>query len=122
MTGTIEGERPAVAVETTLRELASRVARSRALRHGDIVFRLGGQGRTELVLAAEGDGVRVAPLGSRPNAPLIEVFGDAEAVRSILAKEVDARKRFLAGGIRVRGDLRYLSDLALELGLLSKPL
>jgi hypothetical protein len=50
------------------------------------------------------------------------VIGDAGAVQDILDGRVDARERFLAGGIRVRGDLRYLSDLGLELGLLKQPL
>jgi len=31
-------------------------------------------------------------------------------------------KHFLAGGFRVRGDLRYFSDLAMEIGILENPL
>ncbi len=34
----------------------------------------------------------------------------------------DAVREFLAGGLRVRGDLRYLSDLGMELGFLHRPL
>ena len=74
------------------------------------------------MLAADRDGVRVVPAAGRTGPPLVEVLGDPEAVRAVLSGEVEGRKRFLAGGIRVRGDLRYLSDLALELGLLAKPL
>ena len=121
MTETVDSHR--TAVETTLHDLAPRLEKARALRHGDIVFRLGGTaGTAEAVLTADRDGVRVVPAAGRTGTPLIEVLGDPEAVRSVLSGEVEGRKRFLAGGIRVRGDLRYLSDLALELGLLAKPL
>lgn len=121
MTETIDAAR--TAFETTLHDLAPRVQRARRLRHGDIAFRLAGTaGKAELVLAADRDGVRVVPAAGRTGTPLVEVLGDPDAVRSVLSGEVEGRKRFLAGGIRVRGDLRYLSDLALELGLLAKPL
>jgi hypothetical protein len=49
-------------------------------------------------------------------------MGDANTVRAILDGDRDAREQFLAGGLRVQGDLRYLSDLALELGVLKEPL
>ena len=52
----------------------------------------------------------------------IQVMGDANTVRAILDGDRDAREQFLAGGLRVQGDLRYLSDLALELGVLKEPL
>jgi hypothetical protein len=54
--------------------------------------------------------------------PVLEIHADAETVQRILDGEKDAAKQFFAGGIRVRGDLRYLSDVALELGLLEQPL
>jgi hypothetical protein len=124
MTDTIDAGRvvAGTALDTTLNELARKVQGSRKLRRGDIAFRLSGQGKAAMVLAADGDGVRVLPAADRQQTPLIEVLGDAETVRKVLAGEVEGRKQFLAGGIRVRGDLRYLSDLALELGLLAKPL
>jgi hypothetical protein len=52
----------------------------------------------------------------------LEIRGDAETVQAIIDGEKDAAKEFFAGGIRVRGDLRYLSDVMLELGLLERPL
>lgn len=124
MTDTIDAGRVAAgtALDATLNELARKVQGSRKLRRGDIAFRLSGQGKAAMVLAADGAGVRVLPAADRQQTPLIEVLGDAETVRKVLTGEVEGRKQFLAGGIRVRGDLRYLSDLALELGLLAKPL
>jgi hypothetical protein len=118
MTETI-GVRP-TAFEDTLRAVARKAGGARKLRHGDIAFRLAGT--RDVVLTADRDGVRVAPAGERTGTPLIEVFGDPDAVEAVLSGKVEGRKQFLKGGIRVRGDLRYLSDLALELGLLEKPL
>ena len=66
--------------------------------------------------------VEVSETVEVPAQPLIEVIGDAEAVQAVLDRKVNAREQFLAGGIRVRGDLRYLSDVALEMGLLKHPL
>jgi hypothetical protein len=51
----------------------------------------------------------------------LEVYGDAERIRGIVEGEKDAVREFLAGGLRVRGDLRYLSELGLELGFLRRP-
>jgi hypothetical protein len=110
----------ASAFEDTLHEVARRAGRASKLRHGDIAFRLAGT--RELVLAADRDGVKVALAAERTGTPLIEVLGDPDAVQAVLSGKVEGRKQFLSGGIRVRGDLRYLSDLALELGLLEKPL
>ena len=60
-----------------------------------------------------------APKGAK--APLIEVFGDRKRIQAIIDGEKDPRAQFLAGGLRVRGDLRYLSDLAVDIGLLDEP-
>jgi SCP-2 sterol transfer family len=108
------------AFEETLRGLAPKVAGARKLRRGDIAFRL--TGGTDVVLAAEKGKAEVVPAAGRTGKPLVEVIGDADAVHKVLSGAVEGRKQFLAGGIRVRGDLRYLSDLATELGLLAKPL
>jgi SCP-2 sterol transfer family protein len=121
MTETIDAGR--AAFEDTLHKFAKKAATARTLRTGDIAFRVGAvDGKAELVLASDGGGVRVVPAAGRTGTPLVEVLGDAEAVRKVLAGEVEGRKQFLAGGIRVRGDLRYLSNLAIELGVLAKPL
>jgi hypothetical protein len=121
MTETIDAGK--TAFENTLLEFAKKAGTARKMRAGDIAFRVGGaDGKADLVLAKDRGGVRVTPAAERTDAPLIEVLGDPDAVRKVLSGEVEGRKQFLSGGIRVRGDLRYLSDLALELGLLAKPL
>lgn len=122
MTETVDAER--TEFRTALQSIAPRVQQARTRRNGDIAFRLAGTsgGKAEMVLAVESDGVRVVEAAGRTGTPLVEVLGDPEAVRAVLSGEVEGRRRFLAGGMRVRGDLRYLSDLAIELGLLAKPL
>jgi hypothetical protein len=108
------------AFDETLRGLAPKVAAARKLRRGDIAFHP--TGARPVVLAAERGKAEVVPAEGRPGKPVLEVLGDPEAINAVLSGAVEGRKQFLEGGIRVRGDLRYLSDLALELGLLAKPL
>ena len=53
--------------------------------------------------------------------PIIEVIGDADRIRRILDGSKDGRLQFYAGGIRVRGDLKYLSELSHEMGFIKDP-
>jgi hypothetical protein len=106
----------------SLGELAGRIAGARSARAGDIVLRLSGEGAGTYRLSSGQQGVQVFETADVGIQPLIEVMGDAAAVQAVIDGKVDARTQFLAGGIRVRGDLRHLSDLALELGLLKHPL
>jgi hypothetical protein len=108
----------------SLGRLAQKLRDSRSVRLGDIVFRLSGPASGSYRLEwGEGDinVVESSSVGAERQ-PLIEVIGPADVIRAIIDGEEDARRRFVAGGIRVRGDLRYLSDVALELGLLKEPL
>jgi len=52
----------------------------------------------------------------------VEVIGSSAKVRALISGDRDPVKVFLSGGVRLRGDLRYASDLALELGLIEEPL
>jgi len=110
--------------QDTLGRISERLAKSRSMRRGDIVFRLSGPGGGNyLVECGEGQ-ARVAETAAAgvDRTPLVEVIGDARSIHAVLAGKKDARTQFLAGGFRVRGDLRYLSDVALELGLIKEPL
>ena|SRR5215831_10558901 len=109
-------------VQDSLGALAVKVTGARVARAGDIVLRLSGKGGGTYRLACGHKEVRVTETADVSVRPLIEVIGDAATVQAVLDGKVDARKQFLAGGIRIRGDLQYLSDLALELGLLKDPL
>jgi SCP-2 sterol transfer family len=94
------------------------------MRDGTVVFHLGGAAGGTYHLERRGRNARVvdAAESELDQEPLLEVRGDAETIRAIIDGEKDATKQFFAGGIRVRGDLRHLSDVALELGLIERPL
>lgn len=110
--------------EECLGRVSERLAKSKAMKLGDIVFRLAGEGGGNFVVECSEKGVRVAESAAAgaDRAPLLEVIGDAKRIHAILAGEKDAREQFLAGGFRVRGDLRYLSDVAVDLGFIKEPL
>jgi hypothetical protein len=110
----------------SLERLAKRLPESKSLKAGDIVFKLAGPGGATLTFAIQSSQSQARVVASDVSAtdrpPLIEVIGDAETIQAIIDGKKDARRQFLAGGIRIRGDLLYLSDMALELGLLKEPL
>ncbi|MFH8974486.1 SCP2 sterol-binding domain-containing protein [Streptomyces sp. NPDC017890] len=112
------------AVQESLEAVAHRLATTRSIRPGNIVLHLSGQGGGTYVLECGTSQVRLRDnVSAGVGTPaLVEVIGDAEVVQAIIDGQVDARKQFLAGGLRLRGDLRYFSDIALELGVLSHPL
>ncbi len=108
----------------SLGRISERLARTKSMKPGHIVFRLEGpEGGNYAVECSEGN-VRVVESAAAGGdvVPLIEVIGDARRIRAILAGQKDATEQFFGGGFRVRGDLRYLSDIALELGLIKEPL
>jgi len=93
----------------------------KALRTGSIVLRLTGPAGGEFCLDCSERGVRLTK--GLPKRPLqFEVMGDTKRIQAILEGKKDARKEFLSGGIRLRGDLRHFSDLAMELGIIKEPL
>jgi hypothetical protein len=110
--------------QESLKRVSERLAKSKSMKPGEIVFRLAGTGGGNFVVEFGEKGVRVAesPAAGADSLPLVEVIGDARRVHAVLAGEKDARAQFLAGAFRVRGDLRYLSDIALELGIIKDPL
>lgn len=109
-------------VRKSLRDLAARIERAHSARQGEIVLRLSGRGAGTFRVRSAGGRAEVMESLDAPGQPLIEVLGDAETVRKVLDGTLDARTQFLQGGLRVRGDLQYLSDLAMELGLIKQPL
>ena len=108
-------EKPAVEMFDSL---GKRIAAHPALCRGTVAFRLSGPDGGDFFVS--NGRVLAEPDSDRP--PTIEIIGDARRIQAILGGKKEPRKQFLAGGIRVRGDLRFLSDLMLELGLLKEPL
>lgn len=113
-----------VTTEDTLGRLVQKLDTSANLRTGDIVFHLSGVSGGEFRLASHSGKTVLSSTarGAEGRKPLIEIWGDASVIRSIVNGEKNALKQFMVGGIRIRGDLRYFSDLALELGILDAPL
>lgn len=50
--------------------------------------------------------------------PTLEVSGDAEKIHSVIEGRINARKAFLSGGIRIRGNLVLFEQFARDLGIL----
>jgi putative sterol carrier protein len=114
-------DRKPTSVQATLEVVAKRAAKARARRSGSILLRLTGEGGGDHYVHLTGRGARVSnEASSQP--PDFEVIGDARRIQSILEGKKEGRAQFFAGGIRVRGDLTYLGELAYELGLIKEPL
>lgn|SRR5574341_2171900 len=114
--------REAVDIEPTLREVSKKLPNCRSLRHGNILVRTTGPGGGDYYVQSSDRGVelkREAPMETLPD---IEIMGEGRVIQAALGGGKDVRALFLSGGLRVRGDLRYLSDLALELDILKEPL
>ncbi len=110
--------------EGSLAKLGKRIQQAKATRSGSVVFHLAGAGGgTDRLHTAQGQ-TRMVPYGEAADdrQPLIEVIGEAATLQAILDGKKDAVKTFMGGGLRIRGDIRSLSDLALELGFIDKPL
>lgn len=107
----------------TLGRIAERFAKTKSMKPGHIVFHLEGTDAGSYVLECGEGACRIHESAAAIEAaPLIEVIGDGPRIRAILDGEKDAMQQFFAGGFRVRGDIRYLSDISLELGLIKQPL
>ena len=98
-------------------KVAKRLSNLEYLEPGYISFRLTGlSGGNYFIFCTTKEALSYE--GIPPTAPIIEVIGDAGRIQSILEGRKDARKQFLAGGFRFRGNLRYLNDIALGLGII----
>lgn len=115
----------------TQRELAAALTRaaeslsgSPRVTGGQIVVRHIGENPATFVVSGSDGTLAVADTHGVVNDAdtRVEILGDGKVLAAILRGEQDAREAFLAGGIRVRGDLRYFSDLAVAARILSTPL
>ena len=109
-------------LKDSIARLAQKLDASTATKQGQIILHLSGSDGGDFRLDCGAGKTTVATAGLTEARPLIEVTGDATVVRAILDGKKDPLKQFAAGGLRVRGDLRYFSDLALELGIIDRPL
>ena len=107
--------------EDPLHDFAKRLSATTVLRDGHIVLRMKGEGACDYCFRCE-KGAASLKQDVPPGDHHIELIGEARRIRSLLEGKKDARVHFLAGGFRVRGDIRYISDLAMALNLLKQPL
>jgi hypothetical protein len=108
------------ALQQAVESAATRLHRDRGLRPGAIVFRTAEGEAPLFTLRATETSFQLDTTAEA--APLLEVIGDPRRIRAIVRGEKDARLQFFAGGIRVRGDMNYLSELGMQLGFLKKPI
>lgn len=111
-------------VKDSLDRAAKKLAKSAVTRKGQIVLHLSGAGGGDYCLDCAPGKAQVAAgaAGLAQGTPLIEVTGSASVIRAILDGKKDPLKQYAAGGLTIRGDLGYFSDLALELGIIDNPL
>ena len=109
------------ALQQAVEAVAPQLHRDRVLKPGTIVFRASAADTDGFALRGTETSVHVESGGDHSE-PLLEVIGDPRRIQSILRGTKDARIQFFAGGIRVRGDIQYLSDLGMKLGNLKKPI
>jgi hypothetical protein len=106
-------------IEAALNKFSAHFERARTRRIGSILLRLTGENGGDFYVHSTSAGCSVSRDAAGP--PHIEVMGDANRIRAILDGSKEGRLQFYAGGICVRGDLQYLSELAYELGLVKEP-
>ncbi len=112
-------------IEDSLTQLSKKLGGCTSFQSGDIMLHLSGDAGGEYSISCVGNKATIAKKmqGSADRKPLFEVWGDANVIRAILDGEKDAVKQFLGGkNMRIRGNLRRFSDIAVELGILKNPL
>jgi SCP-2 sterol transfer family len=106
-------------MEAVLLALGGRVSNAVPRAHGSILvhctdtdeqFALEGMGGTPRVNRGRGDGPHQ-----------VEVRGPAAVLRAVAEGRQEPARALAAGGIRVRGDLRYLEAVLKDAGLLECP-
>jgi hypothetical protein len=105
--------------ETSLRAFATQVSKTKTVRDGHIVLRLTGNGGGNYAVKAAGGKITVEkeiPAGDHA----VELIGDARRILAVLNGSKDAVTQFVAGGFRVRGDSKYISDLGVEMQILKR--
>jgi hypothetical protein len=107
----------------TLNMAVKHLANAKSLKDGNIIFRLKGEGGGDFCIRCLEKSTRLlrsVPKTAEP--PLIELIGSKDAIQKILEKKSDPLVQFMRGNFLIRGDIRYISDLALEFKLIKQPL
>jgi len=109
-------------IHPVLHDFAKKLSDCRTLRSGAIAIRASGPGGGDYHFDCAKRRARIIEGMPSGDPPLLEITGNARQIQGILAGRKDARTHFLAGAFRVRGDISYLSEIGMELGILKRPL
>jgi hypothetical protein len=103
-------------IESSLTAVSRKLSDSAQLKPGSILIRFTDSGEEYSIetTGREARVIRAAPV----TAPLVEVHGSSTVLKAIADGRKDAARAFLAGGIRVQGDVPYLEALLKDIGLL----
>ena len=106
----------ATSIEPLLRDLAARMNRAtKAGEQHSIRIQLLGEGSGVWGIETVKGEVRLTR-GAGPSNPTLEVIAKSAVIRAILDGKKDGRAAFLAGGIRVRGDIAAAERLSAAMG------
>ena len=111
---------PGTSVDVALRTFAAKFEQATTRRQGTLLFRMTGDNGGDFYVHSTSTGCWISREASA-EPPRVEVIGGARRIIAILSGSKEGRRQFSAGGMRVRGDLQYLSDIAYELGLITAP-
>ena len=114
------GKTEAKSVKAAVYKFSAGLEKARSRRVGSILLRLTGDNGGDFYLHATSNSCSVSREPAM-GTPHVEVIGSADRISAILNGTKEGRLQFYAGGIRVRGDLQYLSELAYELGFIKEP-
>ena len=107
-------------LQRSVEKLAKRIADCESTRVGEFVITATGTHKGTYCIQCTQDKTYVAETRAEA-VPLIEIMGDSTKIRAMLDGKKDARKQYLSGGFRIRGDIAYASKLGMELGIVSEP-
>jgi putative sterol carrier protein len=103
-------------LESVLQSVAGRIRdHPTSLGSHQIRLDLRGNGGGVWTLSTGAEGVTLVP-GEGSGEHTVEVIADVEAIKPVLEGARDGRAAFLAGGIRVRGDVIAVEKLSAALG------
>ena len=106
-------------MEAALLAIGGRVSKAVPRAHGSIVVHCTDTGE-EFALEGMGSAPRVNR-GRGTGPQQVEVRGPAAVLRAVAEGRQEPARALVAGGIRVRGDLRYLEAMLKDVGLLECP-
>lgn len=109
-------------LEQALVEAGRRLQERHLLRAGALVFRSGGSPEWGLTMHCSERSFEIVRGHEPDDGPLVEIIGDLDRIAALAQGRRDGRTEFFRGGLRVRGDMHYLSELGMELGFLRSPI